>query len=98
AAPVTTAVADGMACRQPDPESLALILRHVDDVVAVSDAEVAAAMRLLYTATHNLAEGAGAAALAAALQMRGALHGHRIGLPLSGANVDCDQFARILAG
>jgi len=74
------------------------MLRHVDDVVAVSDDEVAAAMRLLYTATHNLAEGAGAAALAAAWQSREALRGQRIGLPLSGANVDAALFTRILAG
>lgn len=95
-APVSTVVADGMACRVPDPESLEILLAQVDDVVAVTDTEVAAAMRLYYLATHNVAEGAGAAALAAALQLRSRLQGKRIGLPLCGGNVDHDQFAAIL--
>jgi threonine dehydratase len=96
--PVSTVTADGMACRVPDEESLDIILRHADDVVAVSDEEVEAAMRLYYLATHNLAEGAGAAPLAAALQMKERLSGRRIGLPLCGGNVDHDRFARILMG
>ncbi|HEY0845841.1 MAG TPA: threonine dehydratase [Noviherbaspirillum sp.] len=96
ASPVTTIVADGMACRVPDDASLDIILRHVDEVVAVTDDEVAAAMRLYYVATHNVAEGAGAAALAAAMQLKEHLRGRRIGLPLSGGNVDRDQFAHIL--
>jgi threonine dehydratase len=95
-APVTTLLADGLACRVPDEASLAVILREVDEVVAVTDAEVAAAMKLYYTATHNLAEGAGAAALAAALQKKAAIAGLKVGLPLSGGNVDHDLFARIL--
>jgi threonine dehydratase len=95
-APVSTVLADGLACRVPDEASLALILRHVDEVVAVTDAAVAGAMKLYYTATHNLAEGAGAAALAAALQRKTALAGLKVGLPLSGGNVDHQQFARIL--
>lgn len=94
--PVTTVIADGMACRVPDDESLEIIQHHADDIVAVTDDEVAAAMRLYYLATHNLAEGAGAAALAAALQMKERLQGKKIGLPLCGGNVDHDQFARIL--
>lgn len=99
AAPVSTIVADGLACRVPDPQSLAVVLEQADDVLAVSDAEVAEAMRLYFRCTHNLAEGAGAAALAAALQLRarGALAGLRIGLPLTGANVDAAMFAAILA-
>lgn len=99
AAPVTTVLADGLACRVPDPESLPLVLRHAEDVIAVSDVEVAAAMRLLYGCTHNLAEGAGAAALAGALQLRaaGRLAGlRRIGVPLTGANVDAAVMARVL--
>jgi threonine dehydratase len=94
--PVSTAIADGLACRVPDEASLDVVLRHADDIVAVSDEEVAAAMRLYYIATHNVAEGAGAAALAAAVQMKEKLRGRKIGLPLSGGNVDRDQFARIL--
>lgn len=99
-APVTTAVADGLACRVPDPDSLAVVLEQADDVLAVSDAEVADAMRVLYRCTHNLAEGAGAAALAAALGLRaqGRLGGRKVGLPLTGGNVDASLFAPILAG
>jgi threonine dehydratase len=97
-APVSTVVADGMACRVPDEEALAVILEQVDEVLSVTDAEVAAAMKLYFTATHNVAEGAGAAALAAALQIRSRLAGQRIGLTLSGGNVDHDRFALILGG
>src|SRR5471032_3646489 len=81
-------------------ESLAAMLECVDDVVAVSDAEVASAMRLYYSATHNLAEGAGAAPLAAALQLKDdpRFKGCKIGLPLTGANVDADLFHRVLQG
>lgn len=95
-APVTTQLADGMACRVPDPQALSIICAEVDDVVRVSDEEVAAAMRALYIDTHNVAEGAGAAALAAALQQRSALAGKRIGLTLSGGNVDHDVYAGVL--
>lgn len=97
-APVTTRLADGLACRVPDPESLDIILAHVDGIVQVTDAEVADAMRLLFTTTHNTAEGAGAAALAAALQQRESLAGRKVGLTLTGGNVDADVFARVLAG
>ena len=96
--PVSTLIADGMACRTPDDASLAVILSEVDEVVAVSDSEVAAAMKLYFIATHNVAEGAGAAALAAAMQMRAQLKGQRIGLTLSGGNVDHDMFSQILVG
>lgn len=98
--PVATVLADGMACRVPDQSSLAVILAEVDEVIAVSDDEVGAAMRLLYTCTHNVAEGAGAAALAGALQLRdaGQLRGKRIGLPLTGGNVDAAVFGRVLHG
>ena len=95
-APVTTRLADGLACRVPDAEALAVIRREVDDIVAVTDAEVAAAMRALFADTHNVAEGAGAAATAAASQQRGRWSGRRISLPISGGNVDRDVFARVL--
>lgn len=100
AAPVSTVLADGMACRVPDADSLATILEFADDVITVTDAEVARAMRLYYSATHNLAEGAGAAALAAALQLKDDVRfkGRKIGLPLTGANVDADVFSRVLTG
>jgi threonine dehydratase len=93
---VTTIVADGMACRTPVVEALDAIRRGVDRIVEVTDEEVAAAMRVLFTATHNVAEGAGAAALAALLQERGKANG-AAGVVLTGANVDPEPFARILA-
>jgi threonine dehydratase len=97
-APVTTQLADGMACRVPDAQALEVILREVDDVIAVSDDAVAAAMRALFADTHNVAEGAGAAALAGALSQREALAGRCIGVPLTGGNVDSALFARVLSG
>lgn len=97
-APATTALADGLACRVPDPDALEVIRTHVDDIVEVTDEEVAAAMRLLFATTHNAAEGAGGAAAAAAWRLRASLAGRRVGLVLSGGNVDSDVFARVLAG
>jgi threonine dehydratase len=96
-APVTTLLADGMACRLPDATALEVIRREVDDVIAVTDDEVAAAMRLLYTATHNVAEGAGAASLAAAMQQRSRWAGRKIGVTLCGGNVDRAVLAKVLA-
>jgi len=95
-APVSTVLADGLACRLPVPEALAVLEREAEDVVAVSDDEVAAAMRLYYTGTHNVAEGAGAAALAAAMQLRGRWRGRRVGVVLTGGNVDAELFTRVL--
>lgn len=97
-APVTTQLADGLACRLPDAEALELMLRFVEEIVEVSDEEIAAAMRLLFAATHNVAEGAGAASLAGALKHRERLRGRKVGLTLCGANVDSDVFSRVLAG
>ncbi len=97
-APVTTQLADGMACRLPDAQALEIIRREVDDLIAVSDDDVAAAMRALFADTHNVAEGAGAAALAGALQQRSRWAGKSVGLTLSGGNVDSAVFARVLAG
>lgn len=95
-APVTTLLADGMACRTPVPESVEVLLREADDVVAVSDDEVSAAMRILFTDTHNVAEGAGAAALAAALQQPDRWAGRTVGIALTGGNVDAAVYARVL--
>jgi threonine dehydratase len=98
AAPVTTLLADGMAVRLADAGALAILSQHLDHVVQVSDAEVAQAMRDLYTDTHNVAEGAGAASFAAAMQERAQLRGQLVGTTLCGGNVDADVFARVLAG
>lgn len=96
--PVTTQLADGMACRVPDEQALAVIRREVDDVIAVTDDQVADAMRALFADTHNVAEGAGAASLAGALLQRERWQGRRIGVALTGGNVDTATFARVLAG
>jgi threonine dehydratase len=95
-APALTEVADGMACRVPDAQALDIIWSQVDDMVRVDDQQVLRAMRLYYTATHNLAEGAGAAALAAALSQGERLRGRRVGLWLSGGNVDLELFRRAM--
>ena len=90
-------VADGLACRVPDPEAFAAIRAGADRIVQVTDAEVAAAMRAYWTDTHNLAEGAGAAPLAALLQERDRMRGRRVGVILCGANIDLDLARRVLA-
>jgi threonine dehydratase len=87
-------LADGMATRNPDAAALAVILKGASRIVQVTDDEIAAAIRALWTDTHNLAEGAGAAALAAALQEKSRLRGKRVGLVLSGGNIDFDLFRR----
>jgi threonine dehydratase len=84
--------ADGMATRIPDAEALAMIRKGASRIVQVTDDEVGSAIRYYWTDTHNLAEGAGAAALAAALQEKSRLQGKRIGLVLSGGNIDFDLF------
>ena len=96
--PVTTRLADGMACRMADPAALRMLAPHLDHIVRVSDAEVADAMRHLYVDTHNVAEGAGAASFAAAMQERAQLQGQTVGVTLCGGNVDADVFAQVLAG
>src|SRR6516165_9196204 len=87
-------LADGMATRIPDQDALSIIRKGASRIVQVTDEEVASAMRAYWTDTHNLAEGAGAAALAAALQERSRLRGKRVGLILSGGNIDFDLFRR----
>lgn len=90
-------MADGMAVRGPDAEALEVILKGADRIVQVSDAEIGAAMRAYYEDTHQLTEGAGAAALAALLQERERLAGKRVGLILSGGNIDRPVYLRVLA-
>ncbi len=99
--PVETAaastVADGMAVRVPVPAALAVILRGAARIVEVTDAEIEDAMRALFADTHQVAEGAGAAPLAALLQ-EGERAGSRSAVILSGGNVDREVYARVLAG
>lgn len=96
-APVSTLLADGMACRIADGEALEILLREAEEVVSVTDAEVAQAMRALFADTHNVAEGAGAAGLAAATQQRERWRGRTVGVALTGGNVDTAVFARVLS-
>jgi threonine dehydratase len=97
-APVTTQLADGMACRVADAEALAILAPALDHIVKVTDDDVAQAMRAVFADTHNVAEGAGAAAFAAALQEKEMLRGLNVGLSLSGGNVDSATFAKVLSG
>jgi len=87
-----------MACRRPDPASLPIVLEYADDVIDVSDADIARAIRLYYRATHNVAEGAGAAALAGALKLKEdpRVKGRKLGIPLTGANLDAEMMRRVL--
>jgi threonine dehydratase len=88
--------ADGLATREPFEMPLALLPRLVDEMVLVSDDELAAAICLLFETAHQIAEGAGAAALAAAMQRRDELAGKNVGLILSGGNITTEQLTRII--
>lgn len=89
-------IADGLACRRPNPDALDVMLANVARFVLVSEAEIKDAMRACYSDTHNLAEGAGAASLAAALKQKEQLAGRRVGLVLTGGNVDREVFVSVL--
>jgi threonine dehydratase len=97
-APSLTQIADGLACRMPSAKAMEIIWEYVDRIIEVSDAEIANAMRVLYEDTHNLAEGAGAAAVAGALKEKALNEGRRIGIVLTGGNVDVELFAKVIAG
>jgi threonine dehydratase len=90
--------ADGLATRVPDPAALAIILKGASRIVTVSDDEVAQAVRAYWTDTHNLAEGAGAAPLAALLKERDRIAGHTVGIPLTGGNIDLALFRNWVMG
>jgi len=90
--------ADGMACRVPHEAALAILRRGAARIVRVREDEIAEAMRAIWEDTHNVAEGAGAAALAALLKERERMCGKRVGLVLSGGNIDREVLAQVLAG
>jgi threonine dehydratase len=92
----STRIADGMACSTPSNEALEHLLSGVDRVVSVSDDETEAAMRAYFSDTHNVAEGAAGAGLAAVLRDKAAVAGRRVGVVFTGGNVDADTFARVL--
>lgn len=89
--------ADGLAVRKPVPDAFAIYGAASARIVSVSEGEIAEAMRVYYTDTHNLAEGAGAAALAALIQEREMMLGKRVGVILSGGNVDRSVYASVIA-
>jgi threonine dehydratase len=95
-APVSTVLADGMAVRRADPNALVLLKAGLERLVRVDDRQIAQAMRDLYTDTHNLAEGAGAASFAAAWSEKDQLQGLKVGTTLCGGNVDSELFGRVL--
>ncbi|MCW5746580.1 MAG: threonine dehydratase [Alphaproteobacteria bacterium] len=88
--------ADGVAVRGPDPQALDIILRGAERIVQVGDGDIMAAMRAYYEDTHQLAEGAGACPLAALLKERDAMRGKKVGVVLSGGNIDRPLYARII--
>ncbi len=90
--------ADGLAVRVPSKGALEIICRGAERIVEVSEDEIADAMRAYYSDTHNLVEGAGAAALAGLMKERSRMHGRKIGLIVSGGNVDAKPFAAVLSG
>jgi len=100
--PVGTNSADtfagGLAVRVPDGDALGMIRHYAARIVTVSEDEMKAAMRVIFSDTHNVAEGAGAAPLAAALKERNRLRGKKIAVIQSGGNIDRPLFAEILAG
>jgi len=93
---VTTRIADGMACRIPDPDAFAIIRARAERLVEVTDEEIEEAIRAIYEDTHNVAEGAAASGLAALLRERDRMHGKTAGIVLTGANIDATTLGAIL--
>ncbi len=89
--------ADGLAVRIPHPQALEVILQGAERIIEVSDEQIARAMRLYFTHTHNIAEGAGAAALAGLISEREKMQGKRAGVILTGGNIDMDLYQKVLA-
>jgi threonine dehydratase len=90
--------ADGVACREPPAEALDIVRQGAARIVRVSEDEIAEAIRVYYTTTHNLAEGAGAAPLAALMKEAPRYAGKRVGLVLTGGNIDMPVLEKILRG
>jgi threonine dehydratase len=96
--PVGESIADGLATRVPSPDTVAILREVLDDVIEVSEAEIAGAIRCLAETLHQLAEGAGAAALAGALHLHRRLTRQRVGVVLSGGNITSALLLKILHG
>jgi threonine dehydratase len=89
---------DGVACRAPVTEAVEVMRRGAARIVEVSEDDAASAMRLAFDATHNVAEPAGALALAGLLMERARVGGQRVAVIHSGGNVDAPAFERVLSG
>jgi len=87
-----------VACRVPDPEAIAVIVKGASGILTVTEDEAAEAMRVMYATTHNVAEPAGALALAGLLQDRTRMSGKRVGVIHTGGNADSDVLAQVLGG
>jgi len=96
--PSDTRLADGVACRTPEQSALEVMLHGLSRIVEVTDAEAADAMRTLYACTHNVAEGAGAISFAALQKEQMRWRGKRVGVIMSGGNVDTSVLASVLSG
>lgn len=93
---VTATLADGLACRKPNASALEMILQKVSRIVKVCEPSIEEAMRILFADTHNAAEGSAAASLAAFMKEKERYQGRKVGIVLSGGNIDSDAFARVL--
>ena len=89
---------DGVACRQPDPESIAATIAGASRIVRVSDRAATDAMRLCFRTTHQLPCPSGAAALAALIGEHERWAGRRVAVVMTSSNVDTDVAAEVLAG
>jgi threonine dehydratase len=96
-ADVGKTIADGVACRVPNPRAFEIILRGASRIVSLEENEIRDAMRIYFSNTHNVAEGAGALALAALLKEQHVMRGKRVAVILTGSNVDQNVFAPVLA-
>jgi threonine dehydratase len=96
--PSASTFADGLATRNTYPFTFGALREGLAGFVTATDAEIAEAVRLVLSTTHSLVEGAGAASLAGLLKLREALAGKTVGIVLSGANIDRETLARVLAG
>ncbi len=96
--PISETIADGLASRVPSPDTVAILRETLDDMIEVGEAELHAAIRCYADTLHQLAEGAGAAALAAALRFRRRIAGQRVGIVLSGGNITSGTLLSVLHG
>jgi threonine dehydratase len=90
--------ADGLATREPNPEAIAIISRGVSRWVEVSEDAIAEAMRIYFDDTHQIAEGAGAAPLAALLKDKDRMRNKNVAVVLSGGNIERSRYLQVLRG